>query len=149
MKRSHSFGCCGLSFDIYDEFDRLKTISIDTKDSQGTVKSTHITTYTYDKNGNVASETNRIKAGTSESASTYTYVYDSQNRLIEKSDAYNVVQRLAYYDNGLQKDSYDAPNSTGSTAFRLTQYQYDKNGRLILTIDPVNSIDSSLPSRRI
>ncbi len=37
----------------------------------------------------------------------------------------------------MQKCSYDAPNAINATTFRKTEFQYDKNGRLIRTIDPL------------
>ena len=113
----------------YDELDRLKTSQLTVK-NQDVRSSIHTTTYCYDHNGNLGTETNEIKSGTNTVSNTYTYHYDELNRLIDKLDPYNkVIQKLEYYDNGTQSKSYDALNN-------LNQYFYDKNNRLIKTIDP-------------
>uniref|UniRef100_UPI0002481AB8 RHS repeat domain-containing protein n=1 Tax=Acetivibrio cellulolyticus TaxID=35830 RepID=UPI0002481AB8 len=58
------------------------------------------------------------------------YKYDALNRLYEKTDPMNVAyEKLEYNARSLQDKSYDAYN-------RLTEYDYDCNGRLVSTTDP-------------
>ncbi|NLN66369.1 MAG: RHS repeat protein, partial [Clostridiaceae bacterium] len=101
----------------YDSLNRIRTLKI-------TVSGTEQTTlYAYDENGNLTHETDWRQ-------NTWTSVYDSLDRLIEKWDPYNkCIQRLEYNHNHAQVKSFDALNN-------LTQYEYDRNNRLIKTIDP-------------
>lgn len=123
---------------IYDELDRLEETVIEL--DNGTV---HRTINGYDKNDNVETVTKRIENGTDWTESTNTFVYDSLNRLVEKQDAYNTIQMIEYYRNGLQKKSYDAPNNEGSNEFRVTEFVYDKDGRVIEVENPTNSQGAS------
>ena len=101
----------------YDTMNRLKMVTLTVS---GIVQTT---TYRYDKNGNLTHETDWR-------SNTWLNVYDPLNRLIEKRDPYNnCIQKLDYNNNHVQVKSYDALNN-------LTQYEYDRNNRLIKTIDP-------------
>lgn len=103
----------------YDGSNRLKTTSITVS---GIVQTT---SYDYDKNGNLLSETDWR-------GNTYINTYDPMNRLLEKKDPYDrTIQKLEYDHNSVQVKSYDALNN-------LTQYTYDRNNRLLSTIDQLN-----------
>lgn len=67
------------------------------------------------------------KNGDRVAVSEYTNVYDELNRLIQKSDPYNVIESLKYNDASLQTESYDVYNN-------VTVFEYDKNNRLVKTI---------------
>jgi|GEM_PF-554246 len=133
----------------YDEFNRLEDTIVDLKDADGNVVSTHITSNEYDKNGNLKIVTKSVITGSKESVSTNWYEYDSMNRLIETGDDYTSIERLEYYDNGMQKLSCEAPNKDDSKAFRMTEYIYNKNGSLVETKEPKNTEDSNCPNNHI
>lgn len=107
----------------YDGFNReIETVDI------------HSTKYTYDKNGNIKTETDWR-------GNTLSYEYDPLNRLIKKKDANEtVIEKLYYNDNDLQIRSDDALNNQ-------TTYEYDKNNRLISTMDPVVSVTGQTYNR--
>ncbi|MDQ6423102.1 S8 family serine peptidase [Paenibacillus sp. LHD-117] len=88
-----------------------------------------VTSYLYDRNGNILNENYLINGETHE----LTFVYDGLNRLAVKWDANGVVvQRLAYNANHAQVKSWDALN-------RLSQYQYDRNNRETARVDALNN----------
>ncbi len=104
----------------YDSLNRLKTVT-------NAVYQTTI--YRYDANSNLLTTTDWR-------GNIYSNVYDPLNRLLEKKDPYGkIIQKNEYYKNGLQSKSYDALNN-------LTQYLYDKNNKLVQTIDPENHTTS-------
>jgi RHS repeat-associated protein/uncharacterized repeat protein (TIGR01451 family) len=121
-----------------------------------TVLPTKATTYTYDANGNLASETDPLGRTTSYSydnlglprsltrplpaptghaptgstaSNTTSYLYDDFGRLIEIDEPLGRVTKYVYDNNG-NKSSATDPN--GNT----TTYQYDALNRLILTTFP-------------
>ncbi|WDV44826.1 S8 family serine peptidase [Clostridiaceae bacterium M8S5] len=107
---------------IYDKLNR----KISEQNTTGGIDKT--TTYEYDLNGNLISTTDW-------KGNTYTKVYDSLDRLIEERDAYGkIIQRLEYNENSAQRKSIDALGNE-------TSYQYDKNNRLIYTIDPLEKVE--------
>jgi RHS repeat-associated protein len=107
----------------YDGLNRLSAAIIKTWDVSYTVQTTHTTSYSYDKNGNLTTTKDWIN-------NTTTDFYDPMNRLIEKQDANSVsIQKIEYNHNNLQEASYDANGNK-------TTFQYDRNNRLAATIDP-------------
>ncbi|MBC2581762.1 S8 family serine peptidase [Clostridium sp. DJ247] len=111
----------------YDSLNRLKTETVSVTNSSG-IKVNQTTTYDYDKNGNLITTTDWR-------GNKYTNKYDSLNRLIEKDNPYCAIEKIEYNDNDVQVASYDALN-------RKTVFQYDKNNRLLSTIDPEQHITS-------
>ncbi|GFZ31506.1 hypothetical protein CSC2_20320 [Clostridium zeae] len=110
----------------YDELNRLVTSTIYVTDGSGN-KVKHTTSYIYDKNSNLLKEIDWL-------GNEKTYVYDALDRVVEKYDQDNkLVQKLEYYHNGTQAKSYDALQN-------VTLYYYDKNNRLIKTVDPEGHI---------
>ncbi|MFZ5968225.1 MAG: S8 family serine peptidase [Bacillota bacterium] len=106
----------------YDQLNRLKS------ESFTTVSIPKTTQYDYDLNGNIICTTDWL-------GNQYTKTYDPLDRLIEEKDSYGkTIQKLTYNDNHLQIESIDALENT-------TEYQYDKNNRLIYTIDPLSKIE--------
>lgn len=105
----------------YNKLNRLIESMITTT-GMNKNKTTHNTVFKYDKNSNIINQTDWR-------GNIYTNIYDPINRLIEKKDSYNkIMQRMRYYDNGLQCEVYDALGNT-------TKYTYDKDNRLTGTID--------------
>ncbi len=101
----------------YNELNRL----VETRMTvSGQLKAT---VFDYDDNGNQTTVTDW-------KGNIYTNIYDPLNRLIEKKDPYVTVQKLEYNSGSLQTKSYDALN-------HMTQFIYDRNGRLTTTIDPL------------
>ena len=86
--------------------------------------------------------TNSVTRNGNTAESTEENVYDEINRLIEKKDAYGVsIEKIIYDESNRQIYSYNALN-------KRTDYEYDKNDRLIKTIYPelpleVRRIDSN------
>ncbi|WP_265446661.1 S8 family serine peptidase [Acetivibrio straminisolvens] len=117
---------------IYDSLNRLEKTKIRVTNLDGI--STHATIYTYDKNGNVLTETKSVQRGNISSDGTVTTRYDELGRIIEKKDAYGKsIERIVYDENSRQKYSYDARNNK-------TEYVYDNNDRVIETIDPEHHV---------
>jgi RHS repeat-associated protein len=113
----------------YDGFNRLiKIIKNETGDLDGQISS-HTMDYVYDLEANLIRTRTTIKTGTNIAVRENSNQYDEMGRLIEKSDPYNVIEKLKYNDASLQIASYDANN-------KKTEFQYDKNNRLIKTIEP-------------
>lgn len=84
---------------------------------------TQVTEYGYDFNGNQTS----VKDWR---GNITTITPDPLNRVVQKTNPSGiVVQKLEYNNNNAQVKSYDALN-------KITQFVYDRNGRLIFTIDP-------------
>jgi RHS repeat-associated protein len=117
----------------YDELNKLiekKQVVI-----KGSETIEHIESYTYDKNGNLMTTTNSVTRGGNTAVSTEENVYDEINRLIEKKDAYDVsIEKIIYDESNRQIYSFDALS-------QRTDYEYDKNGRLIKTIYPELSLE--------
>ncbi len=110
----------------YDELNKLVSSTTYVTDASGN-KANHTTRYIYDKDGNLVKEISWL-------GSEKSYVYDSLNRVVEKYDENNkLIQKLEYNSNGTQSKSYDALEN-------VTLYYYDKNNRLIKTIDPEGHI---------
>jgi RHS repeat-associated protein len=106
---------------VYDELNKLVTSTIYVTDGSGN-KVKHTTSYIYDKNNNLLKEIDWL-------GNEKTYVYDALDRVVEKYDQNNkLIQKLEYYHNGTQSKSYDALQN-------VTLYYYDKNNRLIKTVD--------------
>ncbi|TYQ14885.1 UNVERIFIED_CONTAM: RHS repeat-associated protein [Acetivibrio alkalicellulosi] len=106
----------------YDDVDRLiyKGIEVTNINNENTI---HSVSFDYDKNGNKLYEMDHL-------GNKWEFVYDSLNRLREKKDPYNQsIQKLNYNINNAQTESFDGLNN-------MTIYNYDKNNRLISTIDP-------------
>lgn len=100
----------------FDELNRIKTTTVTVSEKNET------TAFTYDENGNQLTITNWR-------GNTYSNIYDVLNRLIEKKDPNNkLIQKLEYNANNIQSKSYDALGN-------MTEYTYDKNNRLLSTID--------------
>ena len=105
----------------YDELNQLTETQITVT---GIVQTMH---YTYDKNGNQTGITDWL-------GNTSTMVYDAMNRVIEKRDPYgNSIQKLQYNLSNAQIKSFDANNN-------VTEFTYDKNGKLLATIDSCGDI---------
>ncbi len=108
---------------VYDGLNRLTSTSTSGK----------TTSYGYDANGNKTSATDWR-------GNTSTSLYDPLNRLVEKRDAYGkLIQKLEYNHNHVQVKSY---STFDGITMNVTEYRYDKNNRLITTIDPDGHITS-------
>ncbi|MFZ5987822.1 MAG: RHS repeat-associated core domain-containing protein [Bacillota bacterium] len=126
----------------YDEFNRLIStkISVNNADSQVSI---HTSINNYDLNGNIIGVTKRVEARGKTVENTFTYIYDPLDRLVQKNyikfeeniPYAKTIHMLEYYHNSTQSKSYEAPNDD-STNFNVTEFKYDKNNRLIATIDP-------------
>ncbi|MDD4402725.1 MAG: hypothetical protein PHI24_12945, partial [Desulfitobacteriaceae bacterium] len=111
----------------YDELNRLIADSVLVTALNGARHEIR-KTYGYDLNDNQTSVTEWIGE---QPTKTETSIYDPLNRLIEQKDAYGkTMQRLVYNHNSKQQSSFDAYNNE-------TKYTYDKNDRLLETIDPL------------
>lgn len=125
---------------IYNEVNRLTSSKVTVYDINN-APNAHEIRYGYDANGNQTTKTDWL--GTYEGTyvemyelGTYTNVYDPLNRLIEKRDPKEKsIEKLGYNHNSAQIKSTDALN-------KENQFNYDKNNRLIGTIDPRNHVKS-------
>jgi RHS repeat-associated protein len=98
------------------EYDKLNKVLNQTTEN-------HKTAYVYNKDGKVLSTSDWKQ-------NSITNIYDPLNRLIEKKDPNGkIIESIVYNDNGMQTESIDALKN-------VTQFKYDKNSRLIQTIDP-------------
>src|SRR6266567_3467715 len=96
----------------------------------------HITSYTYDTNGNVASVTVPITSSTS---ATTTYTYNGFGEVLTTTDPLGNVTTNTYDGNGnLLTVTTPAPN--GSTAASVTTFTYDPKGQLLTIKDPLNNV---------
>jgi len=105
----------------YDAWNKL----ISSTDANGVV-----TTYAYDLLGNQVQVTRA--AGTS-AASTKTYAYDLDNRLVSQTDALGDTQTRQYDAAGNLVATTDALGHT-------TTYTYDANGQVTSVTDPVGNV---------
>lgn len=114
---------------IYDQLNR----------NVSTTVADQTTTNMYDGNGNIILVEDWR-------GNTNTNVYDPFDKLIQKINADGtIMQKLAYYDNGLQSTSYDALGVqylNNGDATHCTKFSYDKNGRLLSTTDVLNHTTS-------
>ncbi|TYQ15992.1 UNVERIFIED_CONTAM: RHS repeat-associated protein [Acetivibrio alkalicellulosi] len=114
---------------IYDELNRLSQIRSENITTEEGRLVNHITAYKYDLNGNVELTIETVENGTNSISKTYKNLYDPLNRLIEKRNPDDVAfEKLEYNISNAQVRSYDALNN-------MTSYNYDRNSRLIETID--------------
>ncbi|MFZ5986975.1 MAG: S8 family serine peptidase [Bacillota bacterium] len=130
----------------YDALNRLErtSIEINTKTESGEEKkSLHTTIYGYDINGNQTTRTERMDIKDSAGniidtvENTYMDKYDSLNRLYEKLDPYNSIEKMEYVyqnDQSLNIYSYDA-------LYNMSKSTYDLNKRLIRTVDAEGNIE--------
>lgn len=108
-------------------YDALNRVQAESCTVTGLLKTKQ---YEYDLNGNVLSITDWL-------GNQYTKIYDPLDRMTEEKDPYGkTIQKLFYNDAHLQIKSVDALGNT-------TEYQYDKNNRLIYTIDPLGKIEGT------
>ncbi|MDQ2085524.1 RHS repeat-associated core domain-containing protein [Herbivorax sp. ANBcel31] len=122
----------------YDELNRLKEMKRVVIKGSKTIE--HIEGYTYDKNDNLLTTTDSVIRGGNTAESTAENVYDEINRLIEKKDAYGVsIEKIIYDESNRQIYSYDALD-------KRTDYEYDKNDRLIKTMYPEVNLERSIES---
>jgi RHS repeat-associated protein len=86
--------------------------------------STQVTAYTWDKDNLPLTETD-WRGNVSEN------IYDPLGRLYKQKDANGVVySTMEYNNNGMEIKHTDALN-------HITQYAYDRNNRLVVTMDPM------------
>ncbi|KNY30128.1 Kelch repeat-containing protein [Pseudobacteroides cellulosolvens] len=136
----------------YDEADRLvnTTASVVTNDGRSV---DHASRTYYDKNGNVVKMENAVidtTYGTSVKKSTKN-TYDPLNRLMSEAvvNTDGTIKNLSLYeynrDNGQSKSS-EASNTSDSSKYRITTYNYDLLGRLVKTIEPshTNAINAQV-----
>jgi YD repeat-containing protein len=120
----------------YDELNRLTEVkNIVTKNGE---LIEHIESYTYDKNDNLLTTTNSVIRGVNTAESTEKNIYDEINRLIEREDADQVsIEKIIYDESNRQICSFDALNNR-------TDYEYDKNDRLVKQINPEIETDPEM-----
>ncbi len=88
--------------------------------------------FTYDGNGNELTRSVTRTVGGTPRVETRTRVYDSENRLIQETDATGAVRRTSYNAAGQVDTTTDALG-------RITRYTYDANSRLVRTDFPDGS----------
>ena len=97
----------------------------------------HETTFTYDANGNRATQTvKRTNAQGQLETITTTYVYDKQNRLKKTTFADNSFTQVEYNSIGEQSATIDQLG-------RRTEFTYDDMGRLIKTTYPDGTFEET------
>jgi RHS repeat-associated protein len=96
----------------------------------------HVTTYTYDSLGNVASQSAQLNPSTPVTSS---YTYNSFGEPLTVTDPLGNTSTNTYDANGnLLTVTSPAPNS--STAASVTQFTYDSKGELTQVTDPLNHV---------
>lgn len=101
---------------------------------KGTNTVIRTTKYTYDKVGNLITETN-------DSGNTFTYEYDANNNLIKTTDKEGNTTRYFYDEIGnLTKEILPADYNASTDNGAGTTYIYDAMGRLIKVLDPEGTV---------
>jgi RHS repeat-associated protein len=112
-----------------------------TLDSLGNLLTTtdelgHVTTFTYDANDNMASQSQQLDSNTTVATS---YTYNSFGEPLTVTDPLGNVTTNTYDANGnLLTVTSPAPN--GSTAASVTQFAYDIKGDLTQITDPLGNL---------
>ena len=105
----------------------------------------HTTTYTYNKLGQVLTETQPDPDGTSGSLArpVTTYTYDANGNLLTVTDALGHVTTY-YYDEHDRKIMVKETflDGTGTTTYLYTWYYYDNNGNLTYMVDSAGATSS-------
>ncbi len=115
---------------VHNTFDALGNV-VGTTDALG-----HVTTYTYDANGNVSSVTVPITSSTS---ATTSYTYNSFGSILTTTDPLGHVTTNTYDTHGnLLTVTTPAPN--GNTAASVTTFTYDTKGELLTIKDPLTNV---------
>ena len=120
----------------------LKSVTVKRKTGANQYEIISKTVYTYDNNGNRATET--VKSLPLEpdpdhdSARDITtrYYYDDQNRLVRTEDALYDAANPSLHKTETVYNDYGKPISTSDGLGRVTTYLYDANGNLIETTSP-------------
>jgi RHS repeat-associated protein len=112
-----------------------------TLDSNGNVLSFtdelgHVTTYTYDTSGNLASQSAQLNPST---PVTTSYTYNSFGEPLTVTDPLGNTTSNTYDANG-NLLTVTSPAPTSSTAASVTQFAYDSKGELTQITDPLNHV---------
>ena len=121
----------------YDAFNREISSCITVTDTEG-IQRQHQTAKTYDQNGNVLTESKGISGADGTALYTEQFIYDAQDRLIERRNQYGQTVELLEYDkNGAQRYSYTPVYDETEQAYQYKkkEFVYNENGQLINTID--------------
>jgi RHS repeat-associated protein len=119
----------GASFSTYDDAGHLLSFH-DALD--------HVTNYTYDGQGNVASETRHIDANT---IAQSIYTYNGFGEVVTAKDPLNHTTTNAYNPNNGNLLTVTTPAPDGSTPASVTTFTYDPNNGELLTIeDPLHHV---------
>ena len=92
--------------------------------------------FAYDANGNRTNSTVWRKVGASWAAATTTFIYNTQNRIVQTIEPDGSTNGVVFDPTGKQ-------SSTTDKLGRTTSYTYDFAGRLIQTTYPDNSTETS------
>ncbi|HXO37244.1 MAG TPA: IPT/TIG domain-containing protein [Candidatus Acidoferrum sp.] len=125
-------GCssCTVRGTIHNDYDSVGHLTASTDELL------HKTDFSYDANGNVASQTAHLDANTPVAT---TYTYNSFGEPLTVTDPLGNVTTNTYDANGnLLTVTSPAPSS--GTAASVTQFAYDAKGQLTQITDPLNHI---------
>jgi RHS repeat-associated protein len=130
----------------YDNADHLTRLTQPDPDGAGPLTAP-ITTYTYDDGGNRITEVNpRGNApGGNPGAFTTSYTYDANNRLASETTPKGEKTTYTYDANGYRSSVVEPRgNVQGANPddYRTT-YTYDAAGRLLTTTDPLNNVTTN------
>ena len=125
-------GCssCTVRGNIHNDFDSLGNVTART-DELG-----HATSYTYDPNNNLASQSQQLGNGT---PVTTSYTYNSFGEPLTVTDPLGNVTTNGYDANG-NLTSVTSPAPAAGVAASVTSFAYDTKGELTQITDPLGHI---------
>jgi YD repeat-containing protein len=129
---SQGSGCtsCTVRGTIHNDYDPVGNLLATTDELL------HKTDFTYDANGNVASQTAHLDANTPVATS---YTYNSFGEPLTLTDPLGNVTTNTYDANG-NLLTVTSPKPDAPTAASVTQFAYDARGQLTTITDPLNHI---------